>query len=103
MRMLGIVGLNVFTALIILVSSELLLRVIFPEKVEHTSDSAWIEQSFSFNPIYLVSVKPNLQRQFTRNTGSGKVSTYWRTNRDSFRGNELREKRDLRVIVYGDS
>jgi len=103
-KMLVIVGANLFLALLITLASEVLLRVMFPNKIQEASTPPPMSQSFTYNPVYLVTVKPNLQRTFTRVTGSGKeMRTYWSTNADSFRGNELRENGDLRIIVYGDS
>jgi hypothetical protein len=81
-------------------SAELTLRAAYPGKV-----SRWVAPSvsFAFHPVFLVAMKPNVDGSFTRSTKQGSVTTRWNTNADAFRGRPLREHRDGRIIVYGDS
>jgi hypothetical protein len=58
--------------------------------------------AYEFNEDYLVALKPNIEKTLTREE-SGAYTIYWKTNKDSFRGNELKVKPQTRIIVYGDS
>jgi hypothetical protein len=78
------------------------LRVIYPDKittVKHEPE----KYAYVYNPHYLVSLKPNRQSDFQRSKANGGCVIHWETNSRSFRGPELREHSDLRIMVYGDS
>ena len=92
----------VLIALLILAGIEVALRVIYPEKVIQTNLLAR-KTAYEFNPEYHVSLKPNIRKKFKRAEENGGQTIRWRTNSHAFRGGELRENPDLRIIVYGDS
>lgn len=91
----------VTSALFIL--SEITLRVIFPEKNLQQSPPAPKDLAYQFNDDYLVSLKPNVQKTYIEREESIVKEIIWKTNKDSFMGEELEENPDVRIIVYGDS
>lgn len=78
--------------------SEIILRIIFPEKIKIARVLA-----YEFNKEYLVSLKPNIEKIFVRSPENGGNIINWNTNKDSFRGDDLKEAAQIRIIVYGDS
>jgi hypothetical protein len=96
-RDLSIILLITFGLLIII---EIILRVIFPKNIRTQGRPKLL--AYEFNEDYLVRLKPNIEKTITKEE-SGTYTIYWKTNKDSFRGNELKEKPKLRIIVYGDS
>lgn len=96
---------SVSIAAVLLFVIELVLRILYPEKVlEIAQDRKRIENlAYRFHPDYLIALKPNASKQFTRSQENGGAVVTWTTNSDSFRGPELRDDAELRVIVYGDS
>ena len=83
----------------LLVVSELMLRIIFPEKLMDTPKKS----AYEVNKDYLISLKPNIKRTFVRSDRNGGDIIHWRTNSNSFRGAELLDNPKTRIIVYGDS
>ena len=78
---------------LLIISIELVLRI-----------KAVNEQpAFENNESYLVSLRPNIIKKYTRSAINGGVDIVWRTNSDSFRGGELSNKHDMRIMIYGDS
>lgn len=77
------------------------LRAIYPKKVKRIKHEPE-KLAFVYNPRYLVALKPSAERVFRRPLSEG-GNIKWQTNRQSFRGPELREHPGFRVIVYGDS
>jgi len=96
---------SVSIALAVLFLLELVLRILYPEKVlEIAQDRSRIQNiAYQFDPDYLVAHRPNARKQFARSEANGGDIIDWSTNSDAFRGPELRHNPDLRVIVYGDS
>lgn len=88
-------------ALGIFILSEGILRIIFPEKV--TNPNIFNFVAYEFNEDFLISLKPNIVKDFIREEENGGYKTRWKTNNDSFRGPSLRDNPTYRVIVYGDS
>lgn len=86
--------------LVLLVLLELLLQFLFPEKAARKKAYSL---AYEFNSDYLVSMKPNIKKSFPRSKENGGQLIEWQTNKDSFRGNALRENPGVRIIVYGDS
>jgi hypothetical protein len=85
----------------VLVGSEGILRIVFPEKV---MDSNIFESiAYEFNEDFLIALRPNITKEFIRQKENGGYITRWKTNNDSFRGSNLKDKPRYRVIVYGDS
>jgi len=80
---------------------EVALRIIWPDKIEHIPLPS--EIAYTFNPDYLISLKPNIKKTYERIEINGGEIIHWRTNHDSFRGLELKEQPNKRIIVYGDS
>ena len=67
--------------------SELVLRMVFPEKIINNSNM--LESvAYEFNDDYLISLKPNIAKDFTRTEENGGYITRWKTNNNSFRGSE---------------
>lgn len=87
-------------SLALLVAAELTLRVIFPEKIRNIPEN---ELAYVFNKDYLVSLKPNIEKIYVRSEQNGGDIIHWRTNNDSFRGENLQDNPETRIIVYGDS
>ena len=59
--------------------------------------------AYEYNKDFLVQLKPNISKVFTRAKENGGDSIHWKTNNDSFRGPELNNESEHRIIVYGDS
>ena len=59
--------------------------------------------AYEFNDGYLLALKPNMSKKYARTEENGGDLIHWQTNSDSFRGNELRDDADYRIMVYGDS
>jgi hypothetical protein len=92
------------TTFLIFVSCEVILRMVYPEKIKTHPEQHMSERSaYEFNEEYIVSLKPNIKKTFTRSQINGGNRIEWRTNKNSFRGHELREQQDLRIMIYGDS
>ena len=89
--------------LVLFISSEIALRIIFPDKRPVRENSVPKDVAYQFNEDYLVSLKPNMEKTHYLTTENGVKSVLWRTNKNSFRGEELDENPDIRIIVYGDS
>jgi len=96
---------SVAIALALLFVIELGLRILYPEKVlEIARDRERIDHlAYQFHPDYLIALRPNARKQFTRTQVNGGAVIDWTTNSDAFRGPELRKNPELRVMVYGDS
>ncbi len=88
-------------SLAILIASEIILRVLFPEKIE--ASNIFEPVAYEFNKDYLISLKPNIRKEYIRLEENGGYISHWQTNSRSFRGPELRDNPEYRVIVYGDS
>jgi hypothetical protein len=86
----------------LLVSLEAGLRLIF-SRTWSRSQEPKREVAYLFNHDYLIALKPNLRKSFTRRKENGGITVNWETNSNGFRGRELRREPDLRVMVYGDS
>lgn len=94
----------VLISLGILVGSEGILRIVFPEKVQNSTEKVQnLNVAYEFNEDFLVHLKPNISKIFTRSKENGGNITRWKTNKDSFRGANLKDDSRYRVIVYGDS
>jgi len=91
------------TAFLILFFCETILRIVYPEKVKTYPEHMKNTDAYEFNEDYIVSLKPNAKKNFIRSQINGGQIIEWRTNKDSFRGSELRENHDFRIMVYGDS
>ncbi|GAB1233427.1 hypothetical protein UT4_18940 [Ferrigenium sp. UT4] len=85
----------------LLVALELVLRVSFPELAK--ARSAPTSVAFQYNSKYLVALKPNIVKEYTNSPEDGGATIVWKTNSLGFRGDEIGDKRGVRVIVYGDS
>jgi hypothetical protein len=86
----------------LLVLAEAGLRLLIPQKRTEVRGSK-PDVAYVFDDDYLIALKPNLRRSFTRAKVNGGITVKWETNSDGFRGNELRRQPDIRVMVYGDS
>lgn len=58
--------------------------------------------AYQYDPDYLISLKPNIEKEFVRSSKNGGEKIAWKTNKYAFRGDDLKEK-ELTVVVYGDS
>lgn len=96
----GLIMLGIAVAM--LATAELVLRLVFPKLVAPRRPTAE-EMAYHFHPDYLVALKPSIQKGYLRTAINGHDYIQWKTNRDSFRGNELRDRPGTRIIVYGDS
>ena len=91
-----------FVTLALLVTFEIGLRIIFPGK-NNASSPGNNDKGYAFDKDYLVSLKPNIKKTYARRKENGGDIITWRTNSNSFRGNELKKNPGTRIIVYGDS
>ena len=83
----------------LLVVSETILRIMFPEKIATRPETV----AYEFNQDYLISLAPNIQKTFVRAEHNGGDTIHWKTNNDRFRGDPLRNNPQVRIMVYGDS
>jgi SGNH hydrolase-like domain, acetyltransferase AlgX len=97
-----LVGLGI--ALMVLFVVELSLRILYPEKVlQIAEDRRTINDlSFQTDPDYLIALKPGVSKMLPSGPDNGEI-IHWQTNKDGFRGPELKTATRFRVIVYGDS
>ena len=87
------------------------LRVLYPEKAalweaEYQEElQRYNTLAFEFDARALVSLRPNVQKSFTRTDGHGPREIPWKTNALGFRGLPIRRSTEYgaRIIVYGDS
>jgi hypothetical protein len=93
------------TALVILLLAEFALRMTHPNRVlaiarerERIANLAYV-----FQPDYLIALRPDVEKTYPLHREDGEESIPWKTNRDGFRGEPLREHPAARIIVYGDS
>ncbi len=94
-KMLCIILINTFILLILI---EVLLRSFFPKKnIVEASNIA-----YQYDVDYLISLKPNIRKEFVRSSKNGGDKIIWKTNQLGFRGDHL-EKKELTIAVYGDS
>jgi len=87
----------------ILTAIEMALRVTFPDLKNTRTPLESL--AYQHNNDYLVSLKPNITKTYTakkEENNFGETVT-WRTNSSGFRGEEINQESELRVIVYGDS
>lgn len=87
-------GISVFMLLI----GELFLRFTYPEKISSVRNLA-----FQHDADFLISMMPGVTKSFTHDSENGGMTISWSTNSASFRGDEMKENPDRRIIVYGDS
>lgn len=87
--------------LVLLVLLEVFLRIVMPS-VKKASVRPQ-ELAYEYNEDYLVSLKPGIRRTNTEGPENGGITVEWYTNRDAFRGDEIRQNPSMRIIVYGDS
>jgi hypothetical protein len=85
--------------LILLAALELTLRLVSPELATPVSAP---EPAYELHSDYLISLRPNITKQFTRLDINGGQTIEWKTNSDGYRGEETTAS-DYRVIIYGDS
>ncbi|MCL6294418.1 hypothetical protein [Jejuia spongiicola] len=88
----------ILNTLILLILIEVALRVFFPRKKTLEESSL----AYQYNSDYLVSLKPNIEKEFTRTAKNGGNIITWKTNKYGFRGDNI-IKKDLTIAVYGDS
>jgi hypothetical protein len=93
----GVIGVG----LVILL--EVSLRMLFPETAPKPRVILNQELAYQFNSDYLVSLKPAISNIYITTEEMGGTQILWTTNSHSFRGKELKDKPDVRIIVYGDS
>lgn len=86
----------------ILATIELGLRFAYPEKLDNNKISL-ASLAFQHNNSYIISLKPNFEKEFEVNKKNGGGTVAWKTNSSGFRGVDTAEKTGLRTIVYGDS
>lgn len=82
--------------------TELTLRAVYPEKLTNNK-IALTQLAYEHNDSYLISLKPNIEKEFKVDIQNGGGNVTWKTNSFSFRGKEIGKKTGLRSIVYGDS
>jgi hypothetical protein len=90
----------VVITIVILCVLELVLRLIFPDKVKVSEKK---EILFETNPLYIYKPKSNITGIKIRTKDNGGDTIVWHTNIEGFRGNEVKKTPAKRVMVYGDS
>ena len=99
-------GLVILVITCVLISfCEVTLRLVFRKALElnNREQKKIRELAYKFNEKYLVSLKPDINKKFRRSQHNGGNLICWQTNKDSFRGADLNDNSDFRIIVYGDS
>ncbi len=89
---------SVSVTFVLLLTAEFMLRLSYPDDARQPNSIA-----FAFHSDYLVTLKSNMEKTFPRRPINGGNNIVWRTNSAGFRGPELRNDAESRVIVYGDS
>jgi hypothetical protein len=83
-------------AVLIMLCAEGALRILYPHMIDRSA--------YQLHDEYLYSIKPGISKEFVREDANGGDVIVWRTNKDSFRGEELDATVALpTIIVYGDS
>ena len=94
-------GLALFLAassLGLLAGTELVLRLVYPNKTRLSPDEALQPDS-----VYLYGLKPGVRGKFDRTAANGGDVILWQTNAEGFRGRPLEHDPEVRVVVFGDS
>lgn len=90
--------------LILLVVLEGGLRLAYPEKFTEVSEpNEEAADPYEYDAHYIRTIKPSIHSGFTRSLKNGGDAILWKSNEHRFRGNNLLDDPDVRVIVYGDS
>ena len=89
-------GIVVAITLTVVILCEGILRILFPHADPMSS-------AYDFDPDYLITLKPNVEKTFFGLLANGTSAVRWQTNAEGFRGAPLEENPDLKVMVYGDS
>lgn len=84
---------------------EIGLRRIYPEisNANKMAQEARKNSAYRTDPNRLVALKPNVVKTYQRSRANGGGAIHWRTNSHAFRGDDLKDNSDFRIIVYGDS
>lgn len=93
-------------SLALLVVSEIMLRIVFPDKITDSNKPKPLNVqslAYEFNEDYLISLKPNVKKILFRPEQDGGDIIQWNTNNSFFRGGNLKNNPKMRIIVYGDS
>ncbi|VAW71534.1 hypothetical protein MNBD_GAMMA12-3556 [hydrothermal vent metagenome] len=98
LRDITIILIITFGALIFI---EIALRMVFPDKVEKEINLN--ELAYVYNPNSIISLKPNITKDFKNSDVNGGQVITWKTNSLGYRGDEIGPKENYRIIVYGDS
>ena len=89
---------------LIFLSFEGILRLVYPDKMTTYPEQTMKEDlAYEYNDGYIVSLKPHIKKVFMRSQSNGGEKIEWYTNKNRFRGQELRGHHDARIMVYGDS
>ncbi len=80
---------------------EVALRVLFFEKLIDRGNQE--EVAYMFHPTYLVDLKPNQSKQFTRTQVNGGDTIYWKTNSGGYRESMETVDSEYTLYVFGDS
>ena len=83
-------------SLLLITLPEIILRIVSHEKLSDIIPTS----TYEFNKDYGYVLKASIETSTKRNKGDIIV---WKTNKNSFRGAELKDNPEKRIIVYGDS
>lgn len=91
--------------LILLMTLEISLRIVYPDKIPnsgaHPREIPY--SAYEFDSDYLIRLKPNTTKTYVRSHENGGQEIHWKSNSNSFRGDELRDNVKTKIVVYGDS
>ncbi len=97
------VAIILLATLALLGAIEGVLRLAYPLHPDKMELQKSESLAYEFNDRYLLALKPNIQKGYPRSEEDGGQVVTWKSNRDGFRGPELNDGHDYRVMVYGDS
>lgn len=90
-------------ALLLFAMLEGILRLLYPGRVAMEQQQNAESPAFEFDPDALIRLKSNVKKGYQMSMENGGEIVWWQTNSDGFRGAELEEAPDFRIMLYGDS
>lgn len=83
--------------LVLLVVTELLLRLIYPR-----DDFKSERISYQYDSLLLIRLKSGIERTYVRDAVDGNDTIHWNITEEGFRGKPLKKEK-RRIMVFGDS
>jgi len=90
-------GVIVAITVVLLLLIEIALRIVFPADPFEAENI-----SYRYDSILLITLRPSIDRTYTRDQVDGGQTIPWKINREGFRHGPM-QKGKRRIMVYGDS